>query len=78
MTLPKLEEVMILGNTFPGETIIFQCVLLPLCHEFVLLPLVYRPSSESKFTMSTLNTKQGMVMSVLFIAKVQRTFLRGN
>ena len=52
-SLPNLEVVFGPGNTFPGETIILKSVFGPLDHEFVLLPLVYRPASKSKLTMST-------------------------
>src|SRR5258706_9001758 len=51
---------------------------MQVCHEFVFLSLVYRPSSESQLTMSTEDAEQGTVMSILFIAEIHRTFLRGD
>src|SRR6267154_2637131 len=61
-----------------GKSIIFKRVTRQVCQEFVLFPLVNRPTSESELTMSPKNVKQGSIMFILFIAKINRTFLRGN
>src|SRR5258706_10525796 len=51
---PILEEVRLSALCHgDSEPIIFQGVFGHKCQDFVVLPLVYRPASESQLTMST-------------------------